>query len=577
MPRKEFISGMARKLLHVWAALLLCLALSGTVFGRDGKLVLSAAPGNDPYNVMRPILSISPKEVDLGTISPGVEASSTISLRNLGSGSMNWMISKPEGWFCTDDQMLKGNLESSIVPMRIMLKYVKANGEENSSRPKNHFGTMILSLTIENMTMTCRKEMMPGFYRESLKISSSGIVRSLFLKFKITPVDTEPILEVFPSRVDFGNISGNATVTKRLELANKGKDILRWTLKVAPNAQAGDQAGPARKGRYVSFMNEIVRGSRAYVLPTPLKDSVETFGLWSEDNGYPVAAAPNSTLRYQFSGTGISVLFWKGPDGGNLSAYIDDKFVSRAESLSEQKEEAEFAVVEGLPDGQHTLTLMSKEGHVAIEGVRILGKEFMKGPPGWLKAFPISGRTVRETDYITLTVNPQSMNPGSYTENILFTSNGGRKMVEVSVEVGLSNMPKILDVYRFVRGYDYFLTSNPQAEAKSIQAGNYQKQGIAFRLFIPGTPGTTNFHRWYNPQKGDRFYSYDLKGGGKSLNGYIYEGVIGNIGSSRLTGTKELYRWYNPSRGNHFYTTDPSGEGMRQKGYRFDGIAGYVR
>ncbi len=568
---------MARKLLHVWAALLLCLALSGTVYGRDGKLILSAARGNDQYNVMRPILSISPKEVDLGTISPGAEASSTISLRNLGSGSMNWMISKPEGWFCTDDQMLKGNLESSIVPMRIMLKYVKANGEENSSRPKNHFGTMILSLTIENMTMTCRKEMMPGFYRESLKISSSGIVRSLFLKFKITPVDTEPILEVFPSRVDFGNISGNATVTKRLELANKGKDILRWTLKVAPNTQAGDQAGPARKGRYVSFINEAVRGSRAYVLPIPLKDSVETFGLWSEDNGYPVAAAPNSTLRYQFSGTGISVLFWKGPDGGNLSAYIDDKFVSRAESLSEQKEEAEFAVVEGLPDGQHTLTLMSKEGHVAIEGVRILGKEFMKGPPGWLKAFPISGRTVRETDYITLTVNPQSMSPGSYTENILFTSNGGRKMVEVSVEVGLSNMPKILDVYRFVRGYDYFLTSNPQAEAKSIQAGNYQKQGIAFRLFVPGTPGTTNFHRWYNPQKGDRFYSYDLKGGGKSLNGYIYEGVIGNIGSSRLTGTKELYRWYNPSRGNHFYTTDPSGEGMRQKGYRFDGIAGYVR
>jgi len=569
---------MARKLLHVWAVLLFCLVLSGTVHGRDGKSVLSAARGNDPYNVMRPILSITPKEVDLGTISPGVEASSTISLRNLGSGSMNWMISKPEGWFCTDDQMLKGNLESSVVPMRITLKYVKANGEENGPRTKSHFGTMVLSLTIENMTMTCRKEMMPGFYRESFKISSSGIVRSLFLKFKITPVDTEPILEVFPSRVDFGSVSGNTPVARRLELTNKGKDILRWTLRVAPNAQAGDPAEWAKKGRYVSFVNETVRGSRAYVLPAPLKDSVETFGLWSEDNGYPVAAAPNSTLRYQFSGTGIAVLFWKGPDGGNLSAYIDDKFVSRAESLSEQKEEAEFAVAEGLPDGQHTLTLMSKEGHVAIEGVRILGKEFMKGSPGWLKAFPISGRTMRETDYITLTINPQSMSPGCYTENILFTSNGGRKMIEVSVEIGLSNMPKALDVYRFVRGYDYFLTTNPQAEMKSIQAGGYHKEGIEnFRLFLPGTPGTTNFHRWYNPQKGDRFYAYDLKGGGKSLNGYIYEGVIGNIGSSRLTGTRELYRWYNPSRGTHFYTTDPAGAGMKQRGYRFDGIAGYVR
>jgi hypothetical protein len=221
---------------------------------------------------------------------------------------------------------------------------------------------------------------------------------------------------------------------------------------------------------------------------------------------------------------------------------------------------------------------MSKEGHVTIEGVRIYGKEFMKGPPGWLKVYPISGRTSRETDYITLTVNPQSLSPGWYTENVLVNSNGGRKMVEVYLEVGSPNVTKMLDVYRFVRGTDYFLTTNPQAEMKGIQAGGYQKEGIEnFRLFLPGTPGTMNFHRWYNPQKGDRFYSYDLKGGGKSLSGYIYEGVIGNIGSSRLTGTKELYRWYNPSRGTHFYTTDPGGGGMKQRGYRFDGIAGYVR
>jgi hypothetical protein len=568
---------MIRKLLLVLALMSICLTLAETLYIDDASSTPQAVPRNDQYNVTRPILSISPREVDLGALAPGAEATNTVSLRNLGSGSMNWVISKPEGWYCTNDQKLTGVLDSSIVPLRIVLKYLKASGEENGARPKNHLGTMVLTLSVNNETMICRKDIMPGTYRESIKISSSGVVRSLFLKFKATPVEAEPVLDVFPLRIDFGSVSGTDQITRKLELSNKGKDILRWNLKVIPNSSVPDSGMPAKKGRYVSLMNDAIRGTKTYVVPAHLKDIVETFGLWAEDNGYPLAAAPNSALRYQFNGTGIAVMFWKGPDGGNLSAYIDDRFVSRAESLSEQKEEAEFVVADGLPDGHHTLTLMSKEGHVTIEGVRILGREFIKGPPGWLRAYPISGRTIRETDYITVTVNPQSLSPGWYKESILFKSNGGQKIVDVYMEVGAANIPKILDVYRFVRGYDYFLTTNPQAEAKSIQAGSYKKQGIAFRLFMPGTPGTTNFHRWYNPQKGDRFYSYDLKGGGKSLHGYIYEGVIGNIGTSRLTGTRELYRWYNPSRGHHFYTTDPKGEGMTQRGYRFDGIAGYVR
>jgi len=66
-------------------------------------------------------------------------------------------------------------------------------------------------------------------------------------------------------------------------------------------------------------------------------------------------------------------------------------------------------------------------------------------------------------------------------------------------------------------------------------------------------------------------------GQGKSLKGYVFEGSIGNIGTSRLTNTRELYRWHNPKRRSHFYTTDQKGEGIAGKGYNFDGIAGYVR
>jgi len=103
------------------------------------------------------------------------------------------------------------------------------------------------------------------------------------------------------------------------------------------------------------------------------------------------------------------------------------------------------------------------------------------------------------------------------------------------------------------------------------------KEGIAFRLFKPDTPGTACFYRWYNPQKQSHFYHYNSVGGGKDLRGYIYEGAIGNIATSRLTNTRELYRWYNLKTGHYFYSTDIQGGKISKKIYRFDGIAGYVK
>jgi len=38
------------------------------------------------------------------------------------------------------------------------------------------------------------------------------------------------------------------------------------------------------------------------------------------------------------------------------------------------------------------------------------------------------------------------------------------------------------------------------------------------------------------------------------MQGYILEGTIGNIATSRLTFTRELYRWYHPSKRRYFYT-----------------------
>ena len=175
-----------------------------------------------------------------------------------------------------------------------------------------------------------------------------------------------------------------------------------------------------------------------------------------------------------------------------------------------------------------------------------------------------------------MSVNTALLTPGIYGDRVFFLTNGGDADIEIFLEVTTEKTPKFLDVHRYMNGTDYLYTTRLQDEAAKLQLTGYRYAGIAFRLFAPGTPGTTHFYCWFNPSKRDHYYSYDPQGG-KPLPGYQLEGSIGNIATSRLSGTKELYRWFSPATGGHFYTTDVAGEGAAKRGYRFDGIAGFVR
>ena len=243
----------------------------------------------------------------------------------------------------------------------------------------------------------------------------------------------------------------------------------------------------------------------------------------------------------------------------------------------EKKEKGELLAAEGLIDGLHTLTIITKEGNLELEGVKILGKDITRGPTGWIIIINDSGTTTVQTNYVSIKLSTAQLTPGLYGDNIVFNTNGGEEIAEVYIEILPDNTPKIVDIYRYKKGLDYLFTANPQAESKRLMQNAYVKEGIAFRLFNSDTPGTTNFYRWYNPQTNDHYYHFDPKGGGKSMQGYVLEGSIGNIATSKMANTKELYRWINPSTGHHFYTTDAKGGPVVKKGYRFDGIAGYVR
>jgi len=391
-------------------------------------------------------------------------------------------------------------------------------------------------------------------------------------------VDTtaQPLLSVDPYHLDFGSAVQGEQISRRVRVTNKGWDTLRW------RAAAGGITDPHQgrafsAGKYVSFLNEELTGRGHYTVARHLKDKLELPGKWGENQGYPLSLSDGQTLRYHFSGTGVAVYFWKGPATGQLTAFVDDRFVFQQEGFSEKRERFEWEVARELADGAHVLMLINRNAPVAVEGVRIYGDDITPLNPESIAISPDNGAVTRQTNYVNITVNTTSLAPGHYGGYVLFDSNGGQKEIELSLDVMADNIPRTLDVYRYVRNLDYFLTTNPQAESAALQARGYTKQGIAFRLFSPGTPGTTEFYRWFHTQKDDHFYGYEIKSVKRPMQGYILEGTIGNIATSRLTHTRELYRWYNPSSRHYFFSVDPKGEGIEKKGYRYDGIAGYVK
>jgi hypothetical protein len=520
-------------------------------------------------------LSISPDEIDLGQLGPGGMRKGSVMLKKAAPGSVDWSLISPAGWSAAHEKILTGVLKGDSDLLRFQLKILSNGPEDEQKSGKSRYSGQLLFEAGKDFSAFTRK-IEPGHHRELVRLHTVSGPKSFYILFNLLDTAAQPLLGIDPLQIDFGTAMQGENVSKRAKVTNNGWETLKWRASVT-RAIGSDSGRVLDKGKYVSFLNDEITGSGHYKVARHLKERLELQGKWAENQGYPHAASDGQTLRFHFTGTGIAVYFWRGPATGQLTAFVNDRFIFQQDGLSEQKERFEWQVAEGLSGGSHVLTLVNPNGPVAIEGVRIYGGAIMPLDPAYVAISPDHGAVTRQTNYINITVNTRSLPPGDYGGHVLFDSNGGQKEVELSLDVIADNIPRTLDVYRYIRGPDYFLTTNPQAESATLQARGYTKQGIAFRLFSPGMPGTTEFYRWFHPQKGDHFYGYDLKSVKRSMQGYVLEGTIGNIATSRLTHTRDLYRWYNPSSENYFYSIDPKGEGIEKKGYRYDGIAGYVK
>ncbi|MGA2527323.1 MAG: hypothetical protein ABSF79_12000 [Smithellaceae bacterium] len=535
------------------------------------------SPGSDTGDFLRPVLSITPREFNLGTIAPDEAGAGLFTLKNIGSGILNWSTNGPEGWITSEDAPLTGVVEEKADYLHIEIRLLPGESLLNDNKSNMILYNVEMKLEAENGKLICSKNLSAGTHKEAIKINSAGGSRTIFVTFSIVATKESALINLNPLRMDMGSISPGKTVSKKIRVTNKGKEMLTWSVALQ-KPKRGENPANFKKGRYISFINDEIQDSGIYVVPGHLKELIELMGKWTVNDGYPSVAEGESSIKLRFNGTGIILYLVTYPDDSKLTIYLDEQIISNHKWVSDLKErKGELPVAEGLVDGPHVLTIVSNDSRLVFEGAMTLGKNIIRMPVGRITVVPNSGTITSQTNYLNVTLNAGQMVPGYYGDNIIFNASGGDGMVEVFVEVIPDSAPRAIDIFRYSKGMDFLFTANPQAETEKISKNGYIKEGIAFRLFGPETPGATPFYRWYSPQKNDHFYHHDYAGGGKNLQGYIFEGALGNIATSKLTNTRELYRWYNPASGRYFYTTDPKAGNVRKNGYRFDGIAGYVK
>jgi len=519
---------------------------------------------------------ITPEEIKLGIITFDKPGQGIFTINKTKAGVFEWSTEGPPGWKKTEKKKLSGILKDKPQSLDVEVRlFHKESSDER--RFKKTLGYVEMEFESESGTFVCSKEMRAGLHKEAIKIIHGKEQKTIFVSFIIAYTQNPPLISLSPMRLDMGSILPDKSVSRKIILTNSGKENLIWSVAI-PKHEKENVPEDFQRIRYISFVNEEVKETAVYAAPAYLKDIVEFSGKWTESNGYPSCIDGENVIKINFNGTGIILYLSSFRKEGDLALSLDKQLMNKIDLFEDlEVNDGELLVADNLADGPHVLTVTSKNKYLVFEGVKILGVNTAYFPKNSIKIVPNSGVTTRQSHYLTVTLNKGQMLPGCYVDNIVFTTNGGEAVVEVFGEVLPDNISKNIDIYRYFNGEDYLFTADPQPEAKRLLQNKYAKEGIAFRLFKPDTPGTAPFYRWYSPQKRGHFYHSNYIGGGKNIAGYVYEGSIGNIATSRLTNTRELYRWYNAKTGHYFYTTDAQGGTINKKEYRFDGIAGYVK
>ncbi|MET1257087.1 hypothetical protein [Aliikangiella maris] len=175
--------------------------------------------------------------------------------------------------------------------------------------------------------------------------------------------------------------------------------------------------------------------------------------------------------------------------------------------------------------------------------------------------------------YISNTIAVDTPAPNFHAERVLGPT--GTQALNSDYSATSQKASKV-SLYRYWNSTigDHMYTTN-WGEMGSGQNG-WIYEGIEGQIFSSPAANTVPLYRYWNITIGDHFYTTNWGEMGSGQNGWTYEGIVGYIHDTPASGTKPLYRYWNVTIGDHLYTTNYSELGSGKHGWVLEGIQGYI-
>ncbi len=165
--------------------------------------------------------------------------------------------------------------------LRIEIRVLPGESLLNDNKSDIALYNVEMKLEAENGELVCSKNLPAGTYKEAIKINSAGGLRTIFVTFSIVSTQEAALINLNPLRMDMGSISPGKTVSKKIKVTNKGKEMLTWSVALQ-KPKRGENPAIFKKGRYISFVNKKFGIMGCTVVPGHLKEAIDLIGRWTE-------------------------------------------------------------------------------------------------------------------------------------------------------------------------------------------------------------------------------------------------------------------------------------------------------
>ncbi len=254
----------------------------------------------------QPVLTVNPREIDLGALGPGEEAKGTFYLKNVGSGSPDWFAEGPEGWnLIGESESLRHHRPdagASADPSCLCQGSGSVEKPELFIAPPSGGGRSVQPSSAGRcLSEICGNR--SGF-------NYDGGTRTVF--FQVRPVRaglrTSAGRGAAPDGFRDGP-SGGADHAEDPSVTNRGRETSeveggssrerRECRRRQPPPRAGTSPFRTRPLRHRRLFRRADSSGRDWSFPEH----------WAEEGGYPAGQGEQSVLRYRFTGTGISLYY----------------------------------------------------------------------------------------------------------------------------------------------------------------------------------------------------------------------------------------------------------------------------